>query len=366
MLFRKIIVLDFARISARLQLGKKYQLPSSHVMQLYRAIHDKSITKVGRTQLAVLQEQVAALLDLYRTLKINSMTQRDPVAVDHVERIIKIVHSLSQSSELSAALDDSSALGCAERTCLRDRIGKLGQYYKASTELVLAARRKKCQMFQRIRVENFQIHVPGDVRIPSNPDSATPLIRTLRESNHNSKLLRQFKGSESKASAALLQRLDGTRSGIKVHAEIKLLFYYESHPNSVRPRVICANKSACYLCDLFLKVHGHFQVPRTFGKLNERWILPDWLDTIPPERFPVLKNAVEQFSGILDAQIQRLPQGIRRHADPMESAIGISALWSMSSLENPHKGHPIVSTVGTLSTRGKVKVSLFPSIRRAL
>ena len=181
---------------------------------------------------------------------------------------------------------------------------------------------------------------------------------------NQTKLLQQFNGSESKASAALVQRLDGTRPGIKVHAEIKLLFYYESYPNSAKPRVICANKSACYLCDLFLRVHGHFQVPRTFGKLNERWILPDWLDTIPPERFPVLKTVIERFDSILDTQIQRLSRGIGRHPDPMESAIGIAAHWSMSSLENPAKSHPSFSTVETVSAPGDLRVSSHP-IRRA-
>ena len=159
-----------------------------------------------------------------------------------------------------------SALSTAERTCLGDRMAKLGQYYKASTELILAARRKRYRTFQRIRVESFQICVPDNIRTPSNPGSATPLIKALQESNHASKLLKRFNGSASRASAALLQRLNDTRSGIKVHAEIKLLFYYEIYPKNAKPRVICANKSACYLCDLFLRVHGHFPGPKDLRK----------------------------------------------------------------------------------------------------
>ena len=48
----------------------------------------------------------------------------------------------------------------------------------------------------------------------------------------------------------------------------------------------------------------------------------------------------------------------------MESAIGISAYWSMSSLENPTKGHPICSTDETISTLRDLKVSSHP-IHRA-
>ena len=351
------------RISARLRLERRHGIDSSHIMQLYRAFHDRSITNVGRVQLTALQEQVAALLDLYRTLKSNPTPQQSPVALENMERIIKMIHGLGQCSEFNAALHDSSALSTATRTRLRDRMAKLAQYYKASTELILAARRKRYRIFRRIRVESFQIRVPDEVRMPSNPGSATPLIKALHESNRDPKLLQQFSGSESKASTALVQRLDGTRPGIKVHAEIKLLFYYESYPNKAKPRVICANKSACYLCDLFLRVHGHFQVPSTFGKLNERWILPDWLDTIPPERFPVLKTVIERFNSILDTQIEQLSHRQGRHPDPMESAIGISAHWSMSTLENPAKSHPSFSTVESVSAPGDLRVSSHPLSR---
>ena len=80
--------MDFARISVRLRLGKKYRLASSYVKQLYQAFHDNSTDKVGCIQLTALQEQGAALLDLYRTLKNNPTPQQNPVGFDYVERII--------------------------------------------------------------------------------------------------------------------------------------------------------------------------------------------------------------------------------------------------------------------------------------
>jgi hypothetical protein len=66
----------------------------------------------------------------------------------------------------------------------------------------------------------------------------------------------------------------------------------------------------------------------TFGKLNERWILPDWLRPGDPSG---LKLAVEQFDHALDEQIQRLLEGVKRMPDPMESAIGLPAQWSPAS-----------------------------------
>ena len=98
-------------------------------------------------------------------------------------------------------------------------------------------------------------------------------------------------------------------------------------------------------------------MPRTFGKLNERWILPDWLDTIPPERFPVLKTVVEQFSSILDTQIRRLSQGVDKRPDPIESAVGLSAQWPMSSLESLRSHQTSSNMVEGISTLGILKVN---------
>jgi hypothetical protein len=42
---------------------------------------------------------------------------------------------------------------------------------------------------------------------------------------------------------------------------------------------------------------------------------------------------VEQFDSALDELIGRVVKGIRRLPDPMESAVGLSAYWSSSTLE---------------------------------
>jgi hypothetical protein len=223
-------------------------------------------------------------------------------------------------------------LGPKQQVSLEDTVRKLGQYYKASLELVLAARRSKCRLFQKIRVERFQTSVPDHIKQSSKSGSALPLIKHLLRSPDTSKLLGRFNNSQSFADAAILRRLNNSRSGIKVHAEIKLLFFYEAHPEITRPRVICASKSACYLCDLFIRLHGEFQTPGTFGKFNERWILPDWLDTIPSDRLQPLRIVVEQFSMILDSEIGLALKSPKRLPDPLESTVGLSAQWSSSTV----------------------------------
>ncbi|PGH32376.1 hypothetical protein GX50_04856 [[Emmonsia] crescens] len=347
MFFQKIIKLDLPRISARLRLGAKYPIDKSHAMKLHRVLHQHSLTQIEPTGLAALQEKSNAFLDLYRQLKLCSASQRkekeekreeeerghteSPSAMwDVMTQLLKLAHELGQSRSLAAALYQS-LLDTVEKDALLDWLRKLGQYYKASHKLVLAARRK-WRLFQQIRIETFQVEVPNEVRLPSRPGSALPLIQSLRDSTDVAKLLQRFRGSESRADTALLQRLDRTRPSIKVHAEIKLLFYYESHPEIKKPRVICANKDACYLCDLFFKVHGQFQVLRTFGKLNERWILPDWLNDLPEDRISFLKATIEEFSSCLDSLIIRILRHRERRPDPMESTLCLSARWSNSTL----------------------------------
>jgi hypothetical protein len=268
--FRQVIALDFSRISTRLKLAKKCQIASSLIMRFYQAVHDPLIIEIGLAKLTELQNQVTKLLDHYRTLKNNRDSRQDPTVCNIVNEIIKIANDLNEFPELTTALHGSRALVNDEPFRLRDLIGKLAQYYKASVQLVLSARRRNCRLFERVQVEAFRIQVPASIHSSTTSTSAAPLIRTLQQSPETSKVLQRFLGSPAKAASALLSRVDGTRSALKVHAEIKLLFYYETHHSDITPRIICANKSACYLCDLFLRFHGRFQVPMTFGKLNER------------------------------------------------------------------------------------------------
>ena len=307
------------------------------------------------------RSQLTRIITLYSSLKGKSTPQRDLSALEAVEQIIKAAHHLSRCSEFFTALQDLSKMNASQMEPLKDLVDKLGHYYQACIELVCAARRKRHRMFQRIQVEDFEVRVPTSVRAPSARGSALSLIKTLKASPDTSKVLQRYQNSESKAAAALASRVDATRSAIKIHAEIKLLFYYEVHSKCVTPRVTCANKSACYLCDLFLKIHGRFQVPMTFGKLNERWILPDWLDDIRADRLPALQRAVEQLDDVLDVQIKRLLKGVKRMPDPKESVIGLSARWSASSIEDHSQVVPHIGRVRTQSTTKSSEVHVIPT-----
>ena len=360
-LLRQVVSGDFPRIFERLQLGGRYNIATSRIMRLHQALHDNSIMGIEHLELAKLRETATTLLELFRQLKSSPLPQHSPVAYKITEELIRLNHDLNQSPEFAVALDRSSRINSKERAVLVDTVGKLGQYYKASLELVLAARRRRCRIFQKIRVISFQVRVPENVRSPSRPGSALPLLNNLLEIPESSELLQRFRGLKSIADAALLQRLDCSRPGIKVHAEIKLLFFYETHPENVRPRIICASKSACYLCDLFLRVHGEFQTPSTFGKFYERWILPDWLDTIPLSRYQHLRGAVGRLSTIIDSEIGLALKSPKRLPDPLESVVGLAATWSNFSANNSSCSLPVHSLDRAVSAQADSELDPGPS-----
>lgn len=334
-LFEKVVRLDISRISARLQLGRKYLIESSRAAKLHRAMSGWTIRLFDDLERITARSQVEELFGLYQRVKKYRKPQQDEQICQAVAQMIKIAYGLDQSPQLSILINESIKLTQDDKIILRDWVTKLGHYYNACAALISAARRKRWRIFSNIQVESFRIEVPSQIRSPSAPGSADLLFKSLRKLPEISKAWERFNGSEIKAGASLLSRLDSERSGIKIHAEIKLLFYYELHPVRLKPRVICANKSACFLCDLFLRIHGQFQVPMTFGKLNERWILPDWLN-IPPQNVSMLQSVIKQFDRALDMEIRQLLSGVKRMPDPMESAIGLPAQWSVSSSSQFH------------------------------
>lgn len=347
-LLKQVVKLDFSRICSRLQLSQKRNIRSSCAMELYRAANDPKTE--GFDEFQDIQSQIGEFFNTYQALKQHRKNLPELQIYQHLEKLIKIAQNVDQFPSLGALLEHSKTLCPEKRITVRDWVAKLGHYFNACYALVLAARRKR-NLFQKVQVESFEIPIPKTVHSPSAPGSAAPLLEGLRDVPEIAGALQRFRDSQAKIGSVLLRRLDGTRASIKVHAEIKLLFYYETHRVKLKPRIICANKSACFLCGLFLRVHGQFQVPMTFGKLNERWILPDWL-SIQPEELSVLRLVVAQFDRALDEQIQRLAKGAKRLPDPMESAIGLPARWSPASSVQIATANGLNRVTQSLSRRG--------------
>ncbi|RVX71740.1 hypothetical protein B0A52_03924 [Exophiala mesophila] len=94
-----------------------------------------------------------------------------------------------------------------------------------------------------------------------------------------------------------------------VHAEVQLAVYYDmvqeeaenssntssprvstttqtttTEPTTLTPRTIGASKHLCFLCHLFLTLHGSFFPATTHGRLYDQWTIPDLCEYSPEVR----------------------------------------------------------------------------------
>jgi len=107
-----------------------------------------------------------------------------------------------------------------------------------------------------------------------------------------------------------------------IHAEIQLVVEYDlrhtsthNDTESYSPRIIGTSKYLCYLCYLFIKIHGRFIAPNTHGRLYDQWTVPDLAEYNDKSR--------EHYATVL-AQINEVvckhsEEGVYRRVEPMTS-----------------------------------------------
>jgi hypothetical protein len=311
-LLEHVVVLDLHRILSRLRScharkSRKTVGKQALITQLNQAINDKSVkARLGfaKSRWTAVRDGARALQALFTRLESILDLHAEEVEVQKVlGEIVEEAHEFIRENDLSMALQNFSGNPSLKKH-LPEAIGKLARYYSAASDLVCAARDKKCRVFQNIEVEPFEISTPACVQETSE----------------------------------------------KVHAEIQLLFYYELYPNIPRPRVICSSKSACYLCNLFFLLHGGFNVPRTHGRLYEKWTLPDWLD-VPVERRRDLGIVVTRLKATLEDDIRRASRSEKKYLHPNESVLPPLAYWPSSSAISHHLLSTAPASISTVSPR---------------
>ncbi|PMD60360.1 uncharacterized protein K444DRAFT_642993 [Hyaloscypha bicolor E] len=82
---------------------------------------------------------------------------------------------------------------------------------------------------------------------------------------------------------------------------------------------ICSSKSTYYLYNLFFFLYGGFYIPRIYGRLYNKWTLPDWLD-IPVERYGELSRITTRLKATLDDKVRRASKSKKQYHFPNESA----------------------------------------------
>ncbi|KAK3676561.1 hypothetical protein LTR78_003335 [Recurvomyces mirabilis] len=234
---------------------------------------------------------------------------------------------------LEEALSYFRNLDPSTKDYLSKALRKLSRYYDVALTLTNAARDTRYPIFNSVTVAPVVCNNMDYLTPESKLEDFDQILSRITNSPENKLLLGSIPRADLRNRYA--DRMSNSKTKWKVHAEVQILLFYELNPALLRPRIICSSKSACYLCNLFFQIHGQFHIPRTHGRLYERWTLPCWtseqsrmLETITP--------LVERFNIALETRIlEVLRQQTLRLNYPNESVVVQANPWSSNSTVVP-------------------------------
>lgn len=229
--------------------------------------------------------------------------------------VIRAVHKLIETTNFNTLLDTltTTELAPTVRHRFTTQITKLAQYQECTLFLIQTA--KTLNIFQQAEVQ--LVSLEPELFKPEMPFlpgcHLANCINRCRASSGSSKLKANTTEivtrlqHQGKSNAAFTTTVSEILRQSRVHAEIQLLTHYELHPAPKNPRVICASKDACYLCNLFIRLRGDFYTPRTHGNIYPRW----WLPPVPA--FAATRNRLNQE---LEVQIGRVTLDLMSPGSP--------------------------------------------------
>jgi hypothetical protein len=259
-----------------------------------------------------------------------------------------------------------------ETESLLDRLRKISQYVKACEELLRAARRYA--VFSSITIDFVNLQQSGR-RLDTGCD-----IDEVIAASCNVETLSRVASRHGQSLSAIQQNIKEKLGGrSRLHAEIQLVLFYEQHDSLLRPRVICSSKKACYLCNLFIKIHGQYHLPSTHGRLYDTWrwpALPQITDGNSSEKAETtLEHLLPEFGNAIDRKIQDCLAytGVVRQIVPLESTVDLHAVITPSNRSyisqnssnipdgsNNHDGSGVNDALSKTSTETSKKLTSFP------
>ncbi|KAK4447628.1 hypothetical protein QBC34DRAFT_302823, partial [Podospora aff. communis PSN243] len=209
----------------------------------------KSIVGAGKNLLSLLQEQG------HHDVPLGS--------------IIENASRLAERADLPKALDSITAgkLDPGIRAGLVRRLKKLSLYRKAAHLLTQSARGSS--IFQNVIVTPVSLDAKWFIRTQGHLSGFQPPCCLSRYG-----VTKKGKLAKKLQDPMFASKVETILTQSKIHAEIQLIAYLELNPPAIRPRVISSSKAACYLCNLFIQLHGQYYVRRTHGKLYTGWRIP--------------------------------------------------------------------------------------------
>jgi hypothetical protein len=356
LLFEQITQMCYARILSRLRSKHaaktqktrgKPKMPELLLQTMSECKREISICRQSNaTKVARMQEQCKTFGEVFEGLEESDDKQ---TSLQHLDKLMSLAHRFEVQT-LATVLDQSSAMDPTLKEYLPRAIEKLGRYRSIAMGLANASRTKKHSLFRSITVRPVEL---PDLKLDNRSltsslqDFENVWSRNADDVSHS--LLQQLR-EETKVKYHTRVHTCGTKW--KVHAEVQILIFYEQRPRQTLPRVIYSSKSACYLCSLFLETHGRFIVPRTHGRIYDRWTLPSEV-AFDSKTMESLLPVLHRFNQAVEATIRKALKGeLVKLAPPNESVIALYEPWSSHSTVVPRG--PAIASSG--HTRGEKSI----------
>ena len=280
--------------------------------------------KQSQRQLFVLAEEMSDLSQLY-----VDPTQRKKAGLSSIQvllAIAKVTNKLWERYGNMLLKFNTSApqlnMESETKEKFPGRLRHLGHYVPTVSRLLDFASSFSVFRSIQIRTTHIKPYNFSTMVIQDKPDSQQrflgPESQILRRTDEWRRKLTHAVTKGQKQVRKYITQPHLQRS-IRVHAEIQILCYYEQHPHiKFPPRVLKSSKHACFLCDLFIKTHGKFHIPKTHGKLYELWMLPNICEL-----------------DLDDETRENFIQVMHRFNEAIEKAINPPALRASQSLPEP-------------------------------
>jgi len=301
------------------------------IPQLYAAINDQALPQksgVAPPMFAALKADVEKLHVLFARLEsLTTLEAKSDPGLKILAPMVITCQHVHARQVLYQILAKSPLLESNSRGNIAITISKLNRYFSMSRFLLQAARRYS--VFSRIRISVISFRAPELPSMELDPKTVGVIDNLLQGPKR-----RTVTSSLHVESSTAIQ--DYIRQGatlpVPVHAEIQLLFYYENSSSNVPPRIICSSKQACFLCNLFFKIHRRFIIPSTHGRLYEKWALPAAVKSMGENAEGNILTVLGSFISVIDNVLTReMRLTGKPYPTPYESMILLSAACSQSN-----------------------------------
>ncbi|KAF2427245.1 hypothetical protein EJ08DRAFT_360601 [Tothia fuscella] len=334
-LLNEIVKAHQLRILRRLRSkhGPKPKSNDSSGQPILEQLHS-AITKIPKSnRQSDNYQQVRRIVELWVALfrKLECLPASDALSKKGACILVKLILSLSSSlnvihvaKTLSMARAKDSPWPNSNYERVLRAYKKISHYKSAAEYIEFMVRRHPTWELQFANNGPFELHAKGAQ--PVGIGNLGLYQRSITDAS--AKKRKEFQSTVSqrlgKSSAKVEMSITkGIEVHKKVHAEIQLLYHYAQHSAAVKPRVLCSNKEACYLCHLFITVHARFHTPRSHGNFYPEWRLPRMDEVVlPRQSMAQMQEGIKQFNLVIEDRLRLLlgsPRAV--NLTPSESSI---------------------------------------------